>query len=124
MGTRSLRILLVDDEPDILLLLQTLLSTSSWEIVGKAADGEAALRIAEHIKPDVAVIDYMMPGMHGLELASRLKEMYSDCEIVIFSAYALERETRDNPAVDRFLSKGDIDGLVPMLEDVAQTKLD
>ena len=69
-GHRRLRILLVDDEPDILLLLQAMLSAAAWEVVGKATSGDTALRISTEITPDVAVIDYMMPGMHGFEVCS------------------------------------------------------
>lgn len=119
MDSRRLRILLVDDEPDILLLLQAMLTAPDWEVIGKAADGEAALRIAAELEPDVAVVDYMMPGMHGLELAERLKTTRPACAVVLFSAYDVRGNVDDNPAVDHFLPKTDVKGLERLLEQIA-----
>ena len=119
MGDRRLRILLVDDEPDILLLLQAMLTAPTWEIVGKAAGGEDALRIATHMKPDVAVVDYMMPGMHGLEVAERLKQVQPDCEVVLFSAYDVQDQAGVSPYVDHFLAKTDVSRLETLLDQVA-----
>lgn len=118
-GDRRLRILLVDDEPDILLLLQAMLTAPTWEIVGKAASGDAALRIATHMKPDVAVVDYMMPGMHGLEVAERLKKVQPECEVVLFSAYDVQDVAGVSPFVDHFLAKTDVSRLETLLDRVA-----
>jgi CheY-like chemotaxis protein len=119
VSDRRLRILLVDDEPDILLLLQAMLTAPTWEIVGKACDGADALRIATSMAPDVAVVDYMMPGMHGMELAERLKEVDTDCFVVLFSAYDVEDEADVSPYVDRFLAKTDVRALTDVLEEAA-----
>jgi YesN/AraC family two-component response regulator len=119
-GERRLRILLVDDEPDILLLLQAMLTAPTWEIVGKAAGGEDAVRIATHLKPDVAIVDYMMPGMHGLELAERLKQVQPECEVVLFSAYNLEDDAGVSPYVNHFLAKTDVSRLETLLDRVAK----
>jgi CheY-like chemotaxis protein len=113
---RRLRILLVDDEPDILLLLQAMLTAPTWEIVGKAASGEDAVRIAGHLHPDVAVVDYMMPGMHGMEVAERLKGVHPDCQVVLFSAYDVADDADVSPFVDRFLAKTNVSALGPLLE--------
>jgi YesN/AraC family two-component response regulator len=118
-GDRRLRILLVDDEPDILLLLQAMLTAPTWEIVGKAAGGDDAIRIATHMKPDVAVVDYMMPGMHGLELAEKHKGVQPECEVVLFSAYDVRDEAGVSPFVDHFLAKTDVSRLETLLDNVA-----
>lgn len=119
---RRLRILLVDDEPDILLLLQAMLSADAWEIVGKAGSGEDAARIAEKIEPDVAVVDYMMPGMSGLDLAGRLKELHPNCYILLFSAYSMAEESEAHPAVDGFLSKTDVGTIGDVLSRIARDR--
>lgn len=117
---RRLRILLVDDEPDILMLLQAMLTAPSWEVVGKAADGDGALRIATHMKPDVAVVDYMMPGMHGMDLAEHLKRAEPTCEIVLFSAYDVRQEAAASAYVDHFLPKTDVNRLETLLDAIAE----
>ncbi|MBW3667621.1 MAG: response regulator [Actinobacteria bacterium] len=119
MSGRRLRILLVDDEPDILLLLQAMLTAPTWEIVGKAASGEDALRVATHLGPDVAVVDYMMPGMHGMEVAERLKGVHPDCTVVLFSAYDVQDDAEFSAFVDHFLAKTDVGGLSTLLDRIA-----
>ncbi|MDQ3757994.1 MAG: response regulator [Actinomycetota bacterium] len=114
-----MRILLVDDEPDILFLLQAMLTAPNWEVVGKAADGESALRIATDMNPDVAVVDYMMPGMHGLDVAERLKQVRAECDIVLFSAYDVRDEADTSPFVDYFLPKTDVSRLEALLNRIA-----
>lgn len=122
MSGRRLRILLVDDEPDILLLLQAMLTAPTWEIVGKAASGEDALRVADHLNPDVAVVDYMMPGMHGMEVAERLKGVSPDCTVVLFSAYDVQGDAEVSASVDHFLAKTDVGGLSTLLDRIADER--
>lgn len=83
---RRLRVLLVDDEPDMLYLLQSVVSAESWEIVGRATNAPDAVRLAERIEPDVAIVDYRMPGENGLELAGRLRSLWPEITNVVFSA--------------------------------------
>ena len=119
---RRLRILLVDDEPDILTLLQAMLAASSWEVIGKARSGADALRLAATLEPDVAVVDYMMPGMNGVEMAERLKALWPECEVVLFSAFDLAAEALDSPWVDRFLDKTQVAKLDDVLQEVAESR--
>ncbi len=119
---RRLRILLVDDEPDILLLLQAMLHAPAWEVVGKATQGEAALRVATDIRPDVAIIDYMMPGMDGLELAERLKALHPECDVLIFSAFDVKGDALESAHVDHFLEKGRIESLEGLLVQISRDK--
>ncbi|OZC04500.1 response regulator transcription factor [Rubricoccus marinus] len=66
-------ILLVDDEPDLVELLQYALENAGYRVL-TAGDGEEALRIAEAERPDLAVLDIMMPKMDGIELTQQLRE--------------------------------------------------
>src|SRR5437870_4039781 len=117
-GTRRLRILLVDDEADMLLLLQAMLSNSHWEVLGKALTAEDALRMAPELEPHVAIVDYMMPGMHGFDLAEELRAMHPDCTVIIFTAFDVEEEAKAHPHVDHFLSKTKIGNLEQVLFDI------
>src|SRR5437764_4095160 len=83
---RPLRVLLVDDDADMLVMLQAVLTSRNIDVVGLATNGADAERVAATIAPDVAVVDYMMPNMNGFETASRLKAVRPQCVIVIFSA--------------------------------------
>jgi two-component system phosphate regulon response regulator PhoB len=66
------RILIADDELDVLNLLETRLTTAGFEVL-KAMDGSVALRRARDEGPALAVLDVMMPGMSGLEVCRVLK---------------------------------------------------
>jgi CheY-like chemotaxis protein len=72
MGT-SFRVVMVDDDPDLRKLFKlTLEFTAGWE-VEVAADGAEGIEAVRKHKPDVAVVDLMMPGMDGYEVCERLK---------------------------------------------------
>lgn len=68
----TVRLLLVDDQPLVRAGLAMLLDAEEGlSVVGEASDGEAAVRLAEALRPDVVLMDVRMPGMDGLE-ATRL----------------------------------------------------
>jgi DNA-binding NarL/FixJ family response regulator len=72
---RKLRLLLVDDHAVVREGLRSLLGTDNrFDIVGEAADGLTAVSAAEHLNPDVVVMDVSLPGLNGAQLARRLKE--------------------------------------------------
>src|SRR5512132_2612928 len=72
----GIRILTVDDDKTIRLLLRRLLEThSAWEVCGEACDGREAIQQAEHLKPDLIIMDLAMPGMNGLQAAERLSQV-------------------------------------------------
>ena len=66
-------ILVVDDEPDNLAVLQWFLADDGFE-VRTAASGAEALRSVQAEVPDLAIVDYIMPGMDGVTLCRRLRE--------------------------------------------------
>src|SRR4051795_9197972 len=116
---RRLRVLLVDDEPDMLALLQAVVSATSWEIVGRATNGADAMRLAAQIAPDVAVVDYRMPGENGLQLAERLKALKPNVVVIMFSAMnTVQQEALASHFVDRFARKGDLRNLRRELDEV------
>lgn len=66
------KILVVDDEPDVVELLQNTLKTEGFEVVA-AYDGIGALDVAGTERPDLVLLDIMMPMMSGYEVCSQLK---------------------------------------------------
>lgn len=66
-------ILIVDDEPDIITMIQRSLSAEGFDVL-VAYDGLAALDIAENDQPDIIVLDIMMPMMSGYETCAQLKQ--------------------------------------------------
>ncbi|NQW21267.1 MAG: response regulator transcription factor [Chloroflexi bacterium] len=83
-----LKILIVDDEPDILELVQTRLEMAGYETI-TAESGEAALKSFFTTRPDLALLDVEMPGMDGFELCERIRQM-SDVPIIFLTAFGSE----------------------------------
>jgi two-component system OmpR family response regulator len=71
---KGIKILLVDDEPNILQFLELGLQNEGFE-VRCAADGLAAITIMKQFQPQVVILDVMMPGMDGFEVCRMLKKM-------------------------------------------------
>jgi DNA-binding NarL/FixJ family response regulator len=63
----ALRVLLADDHPIVRQGVRVLLERDGFEIVGEATDGREAVQLARETKPDVAVLDLMMPHLNGLD---------------------------------------------------------
>ncbi len=81
------RVLIVDDEPVIRMDLRAMLESMGHTVVGEADNGETALQLARTLKPDLAIVDIMMPGMNGIELAQQLsKERLAP--VLILTAYS------------------------------------
>jgi CheY-like chemotaxis protein len=112
-------VLLVDDDPDLLALLDAVLMGPGTEVVGLASNGPDAVKVASTIAPDVAVVDFMMPGMDGFQTASAIKELRPHCTVLIFSALDLEHDAAAHPAVDYFLKKSQIAKLDNVLTDIS-----
>ena len=86
---RLYSVLLVDDEEDA---VQVIMKKINWEsmgfrITGYAGNGIEALEMAEKAQPDVVMTDIRMPYMDGLSLSRKLKELYPNIRIIIFSGF-------------------------------------
>ena len=81
------RVMIVDDHKIMLDGLHELLQQSGdFEVVGEAADGEAAVRIAQELKPNVVVMDVMMPLKNGIDACREITEALPDTRVLIFTA--------------------------------------
>lgn len=85
----TISIILADDHPVVRRGLEALLeSEPDFSIVGVAADGLETIRLADRLKPDVVVLDLMMPGLSGLEALRILRDRSPRTRIVILSMYS------------------------------------
>jgi len=91
----TIRVVLVDDHPALRLGLRLLLDQApDIEVVGEAATGDEALALIEASMPDVAVIDCLLPGMSGVEVAAGLRERDLPVRVLALSAYDSEHYVR------------------------------
>jgi len=83
------KILVIDDEPAITNLVSAYLRTEGYEVY-TAADGNAGLKAARAFKPDLIILDLMLPGIDGIELLSRLRR---ESEVYVIMLTARTEET-------------------------------
>src|ERR1700754_4739525 len=88
-------ILVVDDEPAALTFCQRMLQMSGYTVL-PASGSEAALRLFNDPQHsiDIALLDVMMPGMNGIELAARLQTSRPDLPVVLMSGYSVVKIKR------------------------------
>jgi len=88
MGTpERTKVVIAEDEAIIRLDLKEMLEEEGLQVVGEAADGEAAVRLAAEKCPDLVILDIKMPGMDGLAAAEKLAES-SDAAVLILTAFS------------------------------------
>ena len=84
------KILVVDDEPSIINLVTAYLKPEGYEVY-TATDGNAGLKAAHAFKPDLIILDLMLPGIDGIELLSRLRRE-SDVYVIMLTAKTEETD--------------------------------
>ena len=95
MSPKKRRVLLVDDDPGIVKMIGKRLEVSGYEVL-TAMDGEEALTKAQLGRPDVIILDLMIPNLSGFEVCATLKKdpRYQRIPIIIFTAKGQEMDER------------------------------
>jgi len=106
------RVLVVDDDASIRELLSTVLEDDGYEVM-PAANGEDALAVCARWRPDVIVLDLMMPVMDGWTFAKRLRERDDIPIVVLSAANDLERHAKSVGAIEVIGKPFDLDQLIP-----------
>ncbi len=84
-------VLLVDDHHVVRQGLRALLEAEpDLSVVGEAADGLEVAKLVEHLKPNVLVLDLVMPSLNGLEVTRHVRQRFPETRVVILSMYANE----------------------------------
>jgi len=93
MNEEIIRILIVDDHAVVRKGIRALLATEpTLEIVGEAEDGLEAVGKYGELKPDVLLLDLLMPKMSGIEVIRELKEKYSNIKILVLTSFAADEQ--------------------------------
>ena len=99
-----LKVMIVDDDPDVRAILDTLMGMEGFDVVGLAEDGEKAVVLAIETQPNVVILDYMMPKVDGAEAAKFIRAILPEARILAFSGVIHEMPDW----ADDFIEKGDI----------------
>ena len=102
------KILIVDDEEDIIEILQFVLEAQGYECI-TAMDGEEGLRLAKEILPDLIILDVMMPKINGYKISRLLKydAKYKNIPILMITARSQEEDKNigEETGVDEYITK-------------------
>ena len=114
----SVRVLIVDDDADIRLLLSMTLPLSGmFEVVDEAVDGEEAVAKAAAHRPDLILMDVMMPGLGGIEATRQIKEQHPHMIVVGFTASGEEGAAgMMNAGATAVVDKASVGRLTDLLE--------
>lgn len=111
----GIRVLVVDDNFLNVRLLEELLKTASYE-VATAMSGEAALEKLRQSRPDIVLLDVMMPGMDGYEVCRRIRQSEKTARLPVIMVTALDKPTDREMGLaagaDDFLTKPVEDGVL------------
>lgn len=85
MAPLNSKILLVDDENDIVDLIEEVLRRDGFQSIQKAYSGMEAIKVCKEFQPDVVVLDVMLPDIDGMEVCKMLRE-FSFCSVLFLSS--------------------------------------
>jgi DNA-binding NarL/FixJ family response regulator len=119
-ATKASVLAIVEDEPDVRMLVRiTLTRDPRLEILGEATSAEEAIEIARSLQPGVVILDHGLDGtVTGLEAAPLIKEAAPNSKILLFTAFDMAVEAREEPAVDAYLRKDRIGDLVAKVDEL------
>lgn len=116
------RTLVVDDDEDMRVLARETINVADrgLRVVGEATSGEEALTLRRVLDLDIVVLDYLMPGLSGIETAKALLAEDPDLPIVLYTAYLdadLAKEA-ERVGIRRCVAKGHAKALIDALRDL------
>jgi DNA-binding NarL/FixJ family response regulator len=115
---RRLRVLVVDDEPDVRLLLEIQLKVlGGFEVVGSAKDGGEAIELVRTSQPEAVVMDLLMPGVNGFQAIDTLQKEWPRTGIVAYTGVAGDfvRQEMARRGIEVVLKSGDVEPLADAL---------
>jgi len=114
-------VLVVDDNPDVRSLLVELLELKNFQVIGTGHNGNDAVTLYEKLKPDITLLDVVMPDTDGLYALDHIREMNSDAAVIMITT-DLSQDTakrlEDLKATAVVYKPFDINDLVKIIHDI------
>src|SRR2546426_2103739 len=101
-------ILIVDDNSQLRAIMRGIVAQESGlHVVGEAEDGAEAIRLAQALRPDIVLLDLVMPRVNGLEALRRIKTERPETKVIIVTVHAEDayRQAAEDSGADAFLLK-------------------
>ena len=104
----SRRVLLIEDEPNIIEAIRFLLTRDGWN-VNTHSDGTDAVEVVQDAKPDLVILDMMLPGRSGMDILRDLREIVELAGLPVLMLTARgqsrDRDMAEKAGVSRFMTK-------------------
>jgi len=113
-GPVSVRVLVVDDHPEVRAVIRRVLEGDGLDVVGEAGDGPEALVAAAALRPDLVLMDVLLPGRDGIAIAAEMARMADPPPVILTSSRDAADLGPRLAAADAlgFVPKGDLSGSV------------
>ncbi len=115
------KILIADDSPTFLQTLKQNLEAENYEIVGEANNGSVAVEKYKELKPDILILDILMPKTSGIQALKEILEFDSDAKIIAMSALdkmSIKEEALNSGAKDFLLKPFPMDDLFSSIDEL------
>ena len=119
----KLKVLVVDDMASMRILVTEYLRRIANIVVGEASNGDEAISQVKEFSPDIVLMDISLAGMSGLEVTRKIKSVYPNVRVYLFSAYDVGeyRDLKYDSPCDGFIQKS---RLKTELQQMIQTELE
>ena len=122
-SSMKIRVVLVDDHPIVRSGIKMILEQApDIRVVGEAQRGDDGVRLIEHLRPDVVLLDMEMPGLTGIEVVEKLQELKIETRVLALSAYDDPEYIRSllSSGAFGYLTKDEaLDGIIDAVRGVA-----
>jgi DNA-binding NarL/FixJ family response regulator len=114
-SSARIRLLLVDDDEDVRLMLKMRLQMTNIDVVGEATNGRHAIAVMPELLPDVVIMDLMMPGTDGIEATRTIKAQWPETRILGYTSFPTEKLLE--AGADKSFQKTDTEALMQAVVD-------
>lgn len=116
---RNISLVVIDDVDHVRHMLTSMLTLDGFDVVGAGADAAEGIALTEEHRPNVVVIDYMMPGVNGLEASRRIRALIPDQKIILYSAYLNDDLKKEAKEAGVSICVGKVEGLETLQRNIA-----
>ena len=121
----AISVLVIDDDTDTRDVFGTMLEMHDFDVVGKGKDGKEAFEMYEKLRPDVVLLDIMMPNYDGFYAMEKIKKIDPDAKIVVVTGDLTEKTAKrlqELGAIEMLYKPYEIDDVAKVVNAAAQGK--